>query len=358
MSEDTNDRIGENMEEINEQLNDVQLDASEQEEVEHIHNDNNDENDNSEHKGEHEEEDEEDDDFDDFNEAGESDANPDDDEDDDFGDFDDVEYEEPKEEPPSPISTTTTNIPTFDEEVLADKSQFNEKLSHIINELFPVSNLPEIIKQDQQTELLNERSKTIYEQMSTMPYLHPHSWTKSKIRHNLLIKLGIPINLDEITDTPSAQGHRPQLNPIPTSTTTIRRKSIAAEDIDWKGFEIPEFTQLGIDQQQKLAMLNSTVDSLSKIEFDNLNNISVGYLENAPPEAIDDKLIQLERHYQELIQLSSCWKQNINDLQNDFEIYENVVQSFIGYSQKLRREEILDNLKRLKNTKKKKFWKS
>ncbi|RLV95707.1 hypothetical protein JA1_000712 [Spathaspora sp. JA1] len=313
----------------------------------------------------------EDDEFDDFNEAG--DANEEDDDDDDFGDFGDVNY----------IESTQ---PNFDEVVLGNNEKFIENLSNIMSTIFPAASAVEseaISKEDdansEQPSLLNERSATIFQQVSTLPYLHPASWTRSKIRHSLLVQLGIPINLDELSEHPpphtsassqvssvqnqSQSQNQQQPRLVHTASSSIsnltRRRSITSgSDIDWTGFDIPEFSKLEIDSEQETRLLESTVDTLATIEYDNLANSSLGHLESVSVEVVDEKLHQLESHYDELIKLSSCWQHRIGELHSDFEIYEGVVQSFIGYSQKLRRQEILENLKKVRHTSstKKKFW--
>ncbi|EGW33255.1 uncharacterized protein SPAPADRAFT_137494 [Spathaspora passalidarum NRRL Y-27907] len=279
-----------------------------------------------------------DDDFDDFNEAGN------DNDDDDFGDFDNTSY-------------VQSTHPSFPEDVLNDSQQFIENLNKLMDSIFPSSDseprpTPNADENNNTSSpLLNERAATIFQQVSTLPYLHPTSWTKSNIRHSLLVQLGIPINLDELAQPPHASS---------TLSNLTRRKSItSASDIDWTVFDIPEFDKLDISSEQESRLLESTFDTLAMIEYDNLANCSSGYLEAASIEAVDEKLHQLESHYDELIKLSSCWQHRMAELHSDFEIYEGVVQSFIGYSQKLRRQEILEeNLKKVKHTStKKKFWK-
>lgn len=65
-------------------------------------------------------------------------------------------------------------------------------------------------------------------------------------------------------------------------------------------------------------------------------------------DVLDAKLTQLSNNHQELLKLSSIWQHQLHELRKDYEIYEQVVQSCIGYSQKLRREEILENLKKMR----------
>ncbi|CAI5756689.1 unnamed protein product [Candida verbasci] len=264
--------------------------------------------------------------FDDFNVANNVEKSIE--EDDEFGEFDEVDKDI-----------------QFPDVIFKDNQALNNKINDLISEIIPIEST--IPKEYNDKELLNDRSKTIYQQVSTIPYLQPTNWIKSNIRHNLLIKLGIPINLDELNDSKDVQFH-------------VRRKSINESDINWDIFEIPDEKDLKLDFDAKNKLLSNTIDRLSKIEIEILNNTSEGYLKTCDPGQLDSKLKELKDIYDELILLSSLWKNKINELHDDFEIYETVVQSFIGYSQKLKRDEIFENLKKLKHEKKKKkkkLWK-
>ena len=174
-----------------------------------------------------------------------------------------------------------------------------------------------------------------------------------------------------------------------------RKSSISINDINWNELnlisEIPKFESLNIDDNLKNSLINSTLDKLNQFELDNLyhnltttttttisvttaaegdgssnnnnNNNKSNSSSNdsgstiggghANSQWIDEKLNKLTSNYNELLTLSSIWINQIDQLHEEFEIYENVIQSFIGYNQKLRREEIFENLKKLKKKKKK-----
>lgn len=311
------------------------------------------------------EEDDEEDDFDDFNEAEFQAAEhnkEEEEDDDDFGDFDDVEYTQQSEQYQQPEH----HEPSLPSSIFSNPLEFSNKLDLKLNEIFPTTTTTskETTTDNINTTILNERSDIIYKQISNMPYLQPTNWIKSNIRHNLLIKLGIPINLDELNTTTTTSITNTNTNStgiVPISNienTTRRRSSISVNDIKWNLFNIPKFEELNIDNDLKLSMIQNTNEILTKIELENLQHNSEQFLrDSSNSEIIDDKLNQLMNNYQELIKLSSIWINQIDELKNDFETYENVVQSFIGYSQKLRRDEIFENLKKLKHTKKKKkLW--
>ncbi|EMG51077.1 hypothetical protein G210_2747 [Candida maltosa Xu316] len=297
------------------------------------------------------EEDEDDDDFDDFNEVDFQQAptnepsTNNDDEDDEFGDFD--EPQPPTQNPSLPTSTFT-NPP-----------EFSSKLTTILDSIFPTPSQQQPQNpQSNQDSILSERSGVIYKQISTLPYLHPPNWIKSNIRHNLLIKLGIPINLDELKsqkpDQPTNNGNG---NNGGNGQRRRRKSGIALDDIKWDAFEIPPFEDLKIDSDEKIKLIKSTGDILTRIEMDNLKHSEDFYRANTNgnnEEFINENLEILKSNYDELLQLSSVWINHSLELKADFEIYENVIQSYIGYTQKLRRDEIFENLKKLKHTKKNK----
>lgn len=385
--------------------------------------------------------DDDDDDFDDFNEASfqqaptigstnqENSHDDNDDDDDEFGDFDDFQVSQPSptqqqqqkqqsQTQSQSISIDKVNFPTT---IFNSPKEFSQRLTTTLDEIFPTST--PILEDNNNNnnknqittsiQLLNERSQEIYKQLSTLPYLQPTNWIKLNIRHNLLIKLGIPINLDELNDTNTISANPNNKNIVTSETQNDlkipgynfgsggggfvsvsgrqRKSSISINDINWNELnlisEIPKFESLNIDDNLKNSLINSTLDKLNQFELDNLyhnltttttttisvttaaegdgsnNNNKSNSSSNdsgstiggghANSQWIDEKLNKLTSNYNELLTLSSIWINQIDQLHEEFEIYENVIQSFIGYNQKLRREEIFENLKKLKKKKKK-----
>jgi len=394
--------------------------------------------------------DDDDDDFDDFNEASFQQAptigstnqenghdDNDDDDDDEFGDFDDFQVSQPSptqqqqkqqsQTQSQSISIDKVNFPTT---IFNSPKEFSQRLTTTLDEIFSTST--PILEDNNNNnknqittsiQLLNERSQEIYKQLSTLPYLQPTNWIKLNIRHNLLIKLGIPINLDELNDTNTISANPNNKNIVTSETQNDlkipgynfgsgggggggsgggfvsvsgrqRKSSISINDINWNELnlisEIPKFESLNIDDNLKNSLINSTLDKLNQFELDNLyhnltttttttisvttaaegdgsnnnnNNNKSNSSSNdsgstiggghANSQWIDEKLNKLTSNYNELLTLSSIWINQIDQLHEEFEIYENVIQSFIGYNQKLRREEIFENLKKLKKKNKK-----
>lgn len=273
-----------------------------------------------------------DDDFDDFNEPVMATVEEDED-DDDFGSFDDGEH----------VSLGFTQNVTDLVIKFQQTDDYEDNLNKAMDSLFEFTILEDL---EQQGQLLDERSEQIYQQLSKLPHLKPNNWLKSRIRHNLLIKLGIPVNLDEITDEKST---------LTVPKTHQRRKSINEEDIVWE-VEIPDMEQLNISNDDKTELLHKTNEILSKIETDNLNNSSLSFMQQENEDQLKKKLIQLRENHQQLIKLSSVWNHEFKECKKNFEIYESVVQTFIGYSQKLERDALLNNIKHLKSKSKKSLW--
>lgn len=281
-------------------------------------------------------------------------AAEDDDDDSDFGSFDDASFTELEE--PEEVNSVenvenkiSSGYVSFSEEVLNNSTLFEKSLHETMNSLFTnISHIQDYDHDTHENTLLTERSSEIYNELSQIPHLQPPNWIKLNVRHNLLIKLGVPINLDEIKEENLLQAPK-----VP------RRKSINEEDIKWEGFDIPAFEDLKVSPDQKTDLLNKTTEILSTIETDNLNNSSHQFLESSTSESLREKLKQYNDNYNQLIELSSVWNKQLDDQKQNNEVYESVIQNLIGYSQKLKREEILAHLKKikLKSKSKKSFWK-
>lgn len=254
------------------------------------------------------------------------------DEDDDFGSFDEASFEL-QEEP-----QLSSSHPVFTTSVLDDLGKFVSRLSETLDVVFS-SQEPLIEKHE--TPLLRDSAQSYLEVFSKPPWLQPPNWTRLKLRHILLLNLGVPINLDELeSSTLSAiSGPRP---------THARRRSINESDLDWTGLEVPDIETLGLDQEQRQTLLSSTRQSIIEIEADNLNNTSELFLQSTTEQVLDSKLSQMQENYKQLLTLSSLWQAELEELRSNQSIFESVVQNVVGYSQKLRRKELIEALGRSK----------
>lgn len=258
-------------------------------------------------------------------------------EDDDFGSFDEASFEEfQAPEPEIKQEKATVTKLQFTSTTLSNLEQFQAKLDELLDSIFPEADLE---TNGSNSTLLTPQASEKLATLSRPPRLNPPNWIKLKIRHNLLIKLGVPINLDEL-ESPNSVSITNNIH------SHNRRRSVNEQDIDFGDFDIPEFELLNISSDQKQELLHKTNQLLSKIEEDNLNNTSQIFLESSLEESLDAKLAQLRENFKQLIELSSVWQDQMKELRNSQEIYESVVQNMVGYSQKLQRNEFIEHLKK------------
>lgn len=265
----------------------------------------------------------------------------DEDEDDDFGSFDEASFEEfqaPEEEPALKPTEITSK---FLSSVFQDQELFLRNLDDLLDSILPHNQQP---SSEEPAELLNAEASQRLKKLSQTPRLNPPNWIKLKIRHNLMVKLGVPINLDELESPGSANLKRP-------SIAHQRKRSINEQDIDWSLFVIPELETLEISPEKKQESITKTNEILSRIEEDNLKNTSQLFLESSSDASLDAKLAQLKANYKELIDLSSIWQDQLKELRSSQEVFESVVQNMVGYSQKLQRNEIIEQLQKTKGKK-------
>lgn len=253
----------------------------------------------------------------------------DEDDDDDFGSFDEASIDG-LQAPDTPV----TDYPLFTTEVLDDPSRFDESLAAVLGEFIPNAST---LGDEKSQPILNEEGHEYLARLSKTPHLNPPNWTKLKLRHELLIKLGVPINLDELdTNTLHRRVHQ-------------KKPSISEHDINWEGFEIPNIEELQISGDGREARRQNTSAVLSEVEQNLLSNTSQMFLENSTVDNLDAKLLQLLENYKMLLELSSVWQDQMRELKHSQEVYESVVQNIVGYNQKLQRQEIMENLKKMKS---------
>ena len=79
-----------------------------------------------------------------------------------------------------------------------------------------------------------------------------------------------------------------------------------------------------------------------------MTHCSRQFLNEASEEAVNMKLQQYRHNHTKLLELMSVWIHRLECLRDDIETYEMVVQSMIGYSQRLKRDEIQARINKLK----------
>lgn len=255
-----------------------------------------------------------------------------DEDDDDFGSFDEASFEEVLEpEPELELDAA------FSSAVLADFVQFNKNLDELLDKIIPP------IDNELGTgsgDLLTERASEKLKMFSTLPRLNPPNWTRLKMRHGLLVSLGVPINLDELDS-----------HIVPASKPYSKRRSITELDIKWGEFVVPDIETLSLSVDRQQELMTQTLPILSKIENDNLTNTTEQFLQLSAMAIVDEKLLQMQRNYSQLVELSSVWQAQLKELKNSQEMFESVVQDMVGYRQKLQRNEILESISKNKRGK-------
>lgn len=257
-------------------------------------------------------------------------------EDDEFGSFDEASFDEFQAEEPEEAPAEPTNA-TFSSAVFQSESLIDQRVEETLDKIFTI---PELLSLTDDHELLRNGAGEKLSMLSKIPHLLPPNWTRLNIRHRLLVNLGIPINLDELEKGNVAQ--------ISHTTPHPRKKSISEHDIDWTGFQVPGIETLNLDDEKKKHLLSQTNTLLDNIEEFNLQNTSQLFLETSSDEGLEEKLNKMRDNHKQLLELSSIWQDQIRELKNSQEMYELVVQNMVGYSQRLRRNEILESLSRRK----------
>lgn len=273
------------------------------------------------------------------NSHDEDDDNDEDDDDSDFGSFDDAEIEETL--PPIASTTDEKNL-IFNKRVMSDMNSFSAALELALEAWGGEMSHPRTTNK----ELLSGRALKIYSELSTIPHLKPSNWTRSKLRRDLLLRLGVPIDLDELE-----AGH-PQSTDLPKEPAASE-----ARNIDWEGLVIPSLSHLNINDAQRNEYMAETSVIMDKITTDNLSNLARQFLEEQiSDEGLTAKLDQLNLNFKTLVSLASVWSKKLDELKNDHETFEAVVQSTTGYKQKLKREELRGQLKRRGTKRNSRLW--
>lgn len=252
----------------------------------------------------------------------------------DFGSFDEAEFD------PLPARVSPHDSLCFDDNVLADQHRFASMLSATLNTVFG-----EILASSHEpsSQILSMRAQEIYTELSAIPRLKPINWTRLRIRRDLLLRLGIPINLDEMA---------PKQKPA----DPVRPQSLP-DDIDWQGLVIPSLAQLNINEDEHARLLLETNILLEKFTTDNLSHSSRQFLaEQLDDAGLDAKGAQLTLNFRTLVALASVWLDRLADLKKNYEMLETVIQNTTGYRQKLKRDELREQLKRRGNKRNSRLW--
>lgn len=254
------------------------------------------------------------------------------DEESDFGSFDDLSIEETTEIDAGKARNSVSLLEV--DKNLENNALILKKVEQLIDDIFPKAG-DKSEYHNSLLELLSDGSKDIFDEVSKSPHLTPKGWNRLNIRRNLLIYLGIPINLDEL---------RAQSSP---ESLAIPKRSSKEESIDWT--MLKSLDDKDVPAESKIQeLLAKSSEILSKVETENLEHSSKQYLETLDLPELISRLSHFEESYSTLLDVALAWKVRLDDAKKNFDIYESVIQNFVGYSQRLGREELLANMKNLK----------
>ncbi|KLT41763.1 hypothetical protein CC85DRAFT_286167 [Cutaneotrichosporon oleaginosum] len=145
------------------------------------------------------------DDFDDFD-APAAPADFGDDEFGDFGDFGDADVAPMAAAPPAPAPAPTAppepRWSTLSLRPVPPRLELLQRISAVLEPLVPdhsdfTDEPPRAVGGLMQV-LTSESSRDAYAQLTTAPILKPLDWTRSRVRREHLIAMGVPVNLDEV----------------------------------------------------------------------------------------------------------------------------------------------------------------
>ncbi|GMK58786.1 hypothetical protein CspeluHIS016_0602280 [Cutaneotrichosporon spelunceum] len=141
------------------------------------------------------------DDFDDFDAPAAADFGGD--EFGDFGDFGDADVAPmPAAPAPAPVATVETRWSTVSLRPVPPRLELLQRLTSVLEPLVPshadfTDEPPRAVGGLSQV-LTSESSRDVYAQLTTAPILKPLDWTRSRVRREHLIAMGVPVNLDEV----------------------------------------------------------------------------------------------------------------------------------------------------------------
>ncbi|KAI0089113.1 hypothetical protein BDY19DRAFT_125391 [Irpex rosettiformis] len=305
------------------------------------------------------------DDFDDFGTPAETVLASGDEGDDDFGDFGDfgevAEVQDGSVFEPEPFEES---IPT--PRALGDwtplrldpfpsKQELRRQIDNILDPLWSGDD-PSHFTDDpiRQVEGLNQTlvtpaSRQLYDVLlpATQPTFRPVNWTRSRIRRQHLIELGIPVNLDEVlpravTKLPTLEIHtRPtSAPPLPRSATPRPTPAVAAAAVAASQAGTPRSgtPQPGV---RNTALATAQLRLGPKPEIDeqkitSLLNIDTDNLLLLPASRLERYLEDFRLQTANTSALLTYLLQTRDALQQDSETYNKLIGELVGEAQKIK----------------------
>lgn len=298
------------------------------------------------------------DDFDDFGTPAETLAASDVGGDDDFGDFGD--FGEIQEDGPvfeeetfasQPVPGPSRTVRPLRLHPLPSPEDLQKQIDDLLNPILPPHD-PSLYHDRPLREeggiasiLITPESRKLYESVlpSTRPEIKPLNWTRSRIRRQYLIALGIPVNLDEVL--PPAGGKLPPLEittrptsapPGPSSAPVVRPPVSATANNSRAGTPRPSTpvtksnslaaAQLRLGPRPELD--EAKINTLLSLKPDDLSLQSVSKVESHL-EALQEQTVQISALLTYLLQTR-------DSLQQDSETYNKLIAEMVGEAQKIK----------------------
>ncbi|KAI0775965.1 hypothetical protein BD413DRAFT_469246 [Trametes elegans] len=306
------------------------------------------------------------DDFDDFGTPAETAAGSGEDGEDDFGDFGD--FGETQQIPITPGGFTPFGTVTYDEpetlggpsfsvdwkplqvDPLPSRETLQEQVDDILGPLWASDDTSHITDDAirevgglSQT-LITPESRQLYNALlpPTPPSFQPVNWTRSRIRRQHLISLGIPVNLDEVL--PRANGALPMLQ------------------ITTRPMSAPPGPRGGVSKLQTAAALNNARSGASQpgspatthgplaatqlrlgprpdvdeAKVEELLNLSPDRMSLQPLSTLESHLAEIKAQTEKTSALLTYLLQTRDALQQDSETYNKLIGELVGEAQKIK----------------------
>ncbi|KAG6916711.1 hypothetical protein DXG01_005660 [Tephrocybe rancida] len=288
--------------------------------------------------------------FDDFNNA--SDIVPADAGEDDFGDFGDFGEAEVVETSSfgfeedvriaGPSSSSEWHSLKLDP--MPSRQGLTEQLNNILEPIWGYDDLANILTNDEIREvegvsqiLMTPESRDLYKMLvQTPPPTKPPNWTRSRIRRQHLISLGIPVNLDEVL--PHANGKplppleiftRPMSAPPGPRNSTQQNNHPASTNNSRAGTPQPSRPATSPSHfGPKPELDHSKIQKLLELDPDSLTI--------QPLPALEKHLAELRAQTAATSALLTHLLQSREALQQDNETYNGLIAELVGEAQKMK----------------------
>jgi len=196
--------------------------------------------------------------------------------------------------------------------------------------------------------LVTPDSRALHQSLfqNSLPSAHPPNWTRSRIRRQQLITLGIPVNLDEvlshasskplpalhITSRPMSAPPVPRNGSQPTNGHTSRHNSRTGTPVPLSRTPTP-----GISQKGEIAQLGlGPKPRLDEQRIEELLALTSDQLSLLPLASLEARLSDLRTETQNTSAVLTYLLQTRDALQQDSETYNKLIAELVGEAQKMK----------------------